>query len=385
MSLVTVSSSVKRAINLSAVLVIFVLILYILSPAARVAYRLIFPPKDLPNLAFGRLDKLSFLSKDVKATRVIYTLNTKTGNLPGNLPNKMTVYEYILPGLSFNAGRKAQTDAERLGYFAKDLITDLKGNNYAWRNSTYGGVLEIEINEGVIKLNTPMNRLSEQYPAGRLNPTSSKEQAKDLFADLGRFQDPTYVEGEQVVVLGKWRASELVETISTLEAQIARVDFFRELNGYPVLGPDAKKGMLHVYLKQEDRGDPALNYPKVEAYYWEINQESSATYPIITVAQAWEQVKQGKGVISNVTSRTQSPFQLYEDVQVDEIIVNEIYLAYYDNISPQRHIQPVYVFDGIYSATRGEPGNITLYYPAIPAEYIQGTPQNTDGEVSPQE
>lgn len=373
MRLVSVSYFVRRSINILALFSIVAIVIVLISPITKTIARTIFPPKDLPTVAYGKLDKLSFVSKLTGVEPPKYVLNTKTGRLPADLQTKMTVYKYKEAGLSFEAGKKAQEDALVLGYSPKDLITDLKGDSYAWRNPIYGGVLEIEINSKAIRLLTPLARIGLLYPSGGLTKTQASKVATDLFTQLNRFDDPLYQNGTQNIVLGRWRGTQVVETISTLEAQIARVDFFRAINDFPILGPDAKKGMLHAFVKIPGNKQDPLNYPQVEAYYWELDEESTATYPIITVQQAWNQVSTGAGIVSNITSKTQSPFEEAEQVEVKEVIVNDIYLAYYDNTSAQKYLQPIYVFEGNYNAAKGEAGTITIYYPAIPLEYTVET------------
>lgn len=387
MNLTEISLLVRRIISSLIALSILGLIFLILSPVTSTVYRTIFPPKDLPNTAFGKLEKVAFTTKTAIMEDPKYTLNTRTGRLPINLPIKMTVYKFLEPQISFEDGKIAQENAETLGFLPKDLISDLKGDQYAWRDANHGGVLEISIRDKNIKLLTPLARLSDEFPSGRVTQTSAKERANNILKELDRLNDPLYLTGTYEVILGRWRGNQVVETISTLDAQIARVDLFRFIDDFPILGPDSKKGLIHMFLQLPDATiATSLEYPKLETSIKTIDTENTGTYPIINVEQAWDQITQGNGIIANVTPESLSPFSDYNNsAEISEIIINNVYLAYYESLFYQQYLQPIYVFEGNYNANRGESGSITYYYPAIPAEYtfeeiteFESTPEVTD-------
>ena len=114
----------------------------------------------------------------------------------------------------------------------------------------------------------------------------------------------------------------------------------------------------------------ALFYPKIRAHTLELETNSNATYAIISVADAWAKVKEGSGVVSSVIPKSTSPFEKYQPAKVDKILINEVYLAYYDNPGLQKYVQPIYVFDGNYTSTGGE-GDITIYFPAVSGQHIK--------------
>ena len=65
-----------------------------------------------------------------------------------------------------------------------------------------------------------------------------------------------------------------------------------------------------------------------------------------------------------------NPFVPYVPIRIDKILVNNIYLAYYDTPKLEKYLQPIYVFEGNYTTVGGGAGQITLYYPAISGDYI---------------
>ena len=359
-------------------LVIF-MILYtsatgLLIPAAKNAFLATFPPKDIPRPIYGLLDPLEFTPKQLQTPPQSYTINTKDGKLPENLAKQMIVYKVKPSEQSFEAGKKARDSAKILGFFDQNLTSDLKGTSYRWRNIESGGVLDININSRILKLLTPLVGKSAYFSKGGLNQKKATDTAINLFISLSRFDDGLYSKGTQKVAFGKYVGSQIYETTYVQEAQIAKIDLFRSINKIPILGPDAKKGMLSTVVRDippNSENTAHMNYPVVDAYYWEINQESNATYPLIPVLQAWEAVKSNTAVVSDVTPKGANPFIDYNNLKIDSVIINDIYLAYYDNLQYQKYLQPIYVFEGNYLTSGTVGGSITYYFPAVEGQYIK--------------
>ncbi|MEZ6255852.1 MAG: hypothetical protein R3B92_03735 [Patescibacteria group bacterium] len=225
MRLVVVADIVKRVIAGLIGVIIISIMLMILSPVARDVIYAVFPPKNAPTVAYGKLEQLTFIEKKLINPNPKYTLNTKDGKLPTNLDAVMRVFKYKEPPFSFDAGKKAQADAKLLGFEDKDLLTDLKNDQYTWRDTNFGGVLDINITTKTIKLTTPINTLDSYYLEGKLTKAQAIKIATSLFGELDRFNDPLYQNGSQAAVLGKFNRNGIVAADATLEAQIARVDF----------------------------------------------------------------------------------------------------------------------------------------------------------------
>jgi len=81
--------------------------------------------------------------------------------------------------------------------------------------------------------------------------------------------------------------------------------------------------------------------------------------------------KNDKGVIVNATPAGTGVLDTNTTPVAEDIFINNIYLAYYDNSSFQQYLQPVYVLEGKYTTGGTQGGNITIYYPAVTPEFIQ--------------
>lgn len=383
MKLSEVSIVVKRSIIIGiAFIFLFIISKTFIVPTAKNAFLVLFPPKDLPNPTYGKLMPLEFIQQEIYGSNQTYELNTETGKLPTKFPKNMTVYRYEALPFSYNAGKRATQVAKVFGFGEDDLTSDLKGDIYTWRDIQTGGTLKIEINTRRLTLSTNLAGKAPYYKAGSIDKKQAVDIAKDLFREIGSYSDTLYQEGNQKVYLGKIHSGLPVETKATAEAQFARVDFFRKINKVPIVNSNISEGLLSAVVSAPNRNlaIATLRYPSANAYYWEIETQSNATYPIIPVATAWEAVKKGEGVITSVIPENLSPFDNYKPTRINEILINEIYLAYYDSIYPQKHLQPIYVFEGNFTGS-GAGGKIAIYFPAISGEYIK-TPEEAEKEVT---
>ena len=376
MNLTEVSKNVKKG---AAILLIFAIVYYvyilIIQPSAVGFIKNIFFRSVPPNPIYGQLSQLEFVVKPITGYTPTYVLNTKNGRLPGNIPETASVYLYKPKPFSYLAGKNALDDAASLGFPQSDLITDLKGKTYQWRDIRTGANLQIEIESREVVLNTNLSGKHGDYPPGTIIESSAKTAAENIFIAINRFDDGLYPNGNSTVRMGKIMGGALVETKESREMQVARVDFFRKVDSAPILGPDPRKGLLHTIVGFPQQS-PTLKNPVMEAYFWPIDPVAKATYPIITVGEAWQAVKDGKGVISNVTPKDSNPFLQYSPVRVETILIDNIYLAYYDTPTLQQYMQPIYVFDGKYTTKGTEGGAITIYFPALTKDYVKQETQS---------
>ncbi len=371
MNLTKTSAYVKRFFKFLFIFVgSYYLLTLVIFPGSIAIIRAIFVKKIPFNPAYGQMEQLVFSPKRIKNDTIEIVLDTNDAKLPEKFPDRMTVYKFIPQQYSYLAGKNAQEDALVLGFSDKDLTSDLSGTIYKWRNSVTSSNLTIDINSRKLELKTTnLEGKGSSFSKGSVSVNSAKEKAKNILSSIYRFNDDLYTKGTQKVRLGTYSGSKIQETKSSTEAQLALVDFYRSIGNYPILGPDPDKGLMRIIVSgKKDKVNP-LNNPLVEADYWEINTQSKAEYPIITPQTAWDIVRTGGGVISSIVPKNSSPFVGYTTTQVDKIYIDNIYLAYYETPEFQFYLQPIYVFSGTYTSRGSEGGNITIYFPAITAEF----------------
>lgn len=341
-------------------------------PASKGAVKSLFPPKNPPNPAYGVLPALEFVEKNIIGTPV-YELNTRNGRLPTGLPIKLSVYRFYPAKFSYEAGKNARETAAALGFTDNEMVTDLKGNIYRWKNVSTGSILEIDSISKDLKLETDLTRHQNQYENGELNLVFLKEKSKEIMSNIQRFNDELYKTGTQTTSLGKIQGNKVVTSDSPFGSQLVRIDFFRSIEKYMILGPDPKKGLMSITLSNQEQNSTPRNNPFAYAYYHEIETEAHASYPIVSVDQAWNLVKQGRGVIAGVLPKGSSVIEEHATQRVDKILIDSVYLAYYETPTYQKFLQPIYVFEGKYTSG-SQNGTISIYYPAITSQYIE-TPE----------
>lgn len=372
MSLTVVSYYARTLIKLFiALLFIYVLALIFKAPI-KGAWELAFPSKDPPNPIYGKLDPIEFVAMPTNGQVDSFELNTVDGKLPTELPKNMKVYKYVPTFLSFEAGKIAQEAALALGFSELEIVSDYKADKFIWKDINTDATLTVDLASQSIDMYTPLKNISANYEQGSIDEASAKEMADEFFTKLGKFQDPLFSSGEKKTYLGRFVGERVVEAASTLEAQLVMFDYFRSINEIPIMGPDPTQGMIRVVFGKPRIDNLKLINPIVQIYENHVDQATEATYPIIPVAIAWQNVARGNGVIASVIPGNKSPFEKYQRTNVDKVTIEKIYLGYYDSKFRQEYLQPIYVFEGRYTSGVGGKGAITLYYPAIDGKYVKG-------------
>lgn len=382
MNLVQTSAIFKRVISgILAIVALYVAVLLLIAPVKWLILH-VNPPKDLPTALYGKIDAPEFQYKKITNSDPQYILNTKNGRLPTDFPNKMPVFRLRQPLFSYEAGKNAQRVGAILGYYDDSFKSQTTDPVYTWVDPAFNGRLDINVKTKETKLDLPLFGKTDFYITGKLTQETATDQARNVLIAANRFSDMYYT-GTSKVYLGKYVGGEIHPIDFGYETQIARVDFFRRFKSYPIYGPDPYKGLLQVWVGiPKDTQYKQLIFPKVEAYQWELvdkEEDQNATYPIIPVSLAWQEVSQNKGVIAGIMARDGNPFEPYVPIRIDKILINSIYLAYYDTPKLQKYLQPIYVFEGNYTTVGGGAGQITVYYPAVSGDYILPVEGTTNG------
>ena len=118
----------------------------------------------------------------------------------------------------------------------------------------------------------------------------------------------------------------------------------------PIMYPDPPYSTMNFLI-----GSGVAKSELVEANFshQRINREpeTQATYPLKTAEEAFNELKEGGGFLASYYGNE------------SQILIKEVYLAYYLGVTPQEYLMPVVVFEG--------PNGFFAYVSAVNDEALQ--------------
>lgn len=372
MSLHETTVLVKKA-GLGSVLgIIGIIIIVIFVRIGIMVYNYYFPPKiEPPTRVYGLLKPLKF---PVSSYNNMYTydLHTTSGDFPKDLPDRLSVFPIVHHPPNFLNLEKAKQKVQDLNFTGQDDINvvpeiQLADPYYEWdENKGFLRKIIFNINSFDFKMTSDyLSQLSvkdAQYISDEqsaikvaLNFLDRAELTpKDLDLDKTKQKDNsihyiTYPELYQVVEGPQGNTKE--ETTSLSKTQIIRVNFYQKNLKYdlitgeaaelkpkipveiPILYPHPPYSTMEFWIASSKvKADVA------EAYFThqEINTtDTTATYKLITPSVAYNDVlKKNKAYIASYFGSD------------NNVLINNIYLAYYLGEEEQDYLMPIYVFEG---------------------------------------
>lgn len=321
----------RKAIKYGSIGLVFLMVGRVILTASIAYYRKINPPPPPPpDVKFGKLPKLIFPQKDQPT--LTYTLETRTGKLPSDIPTQFKVYFMPIKKANLLAFDNAKAVANRLEFIQEP--TKLSATDYRWTtNEPVASSLTINTITGAFVLDRKW-----QNDKSYLTPTLyySDVQAVDRTLNLlGRVDllPKDVKQGDNAVQNLKAQNGQLVIAPSRSQAEFVRINLYRTpIDEVEVVNPRSDKGLISAVLALQREDDK--QFIRLDYNYFPVETETSAVYPIITPAAAWERMQNGGGFIVSIKDG------------VTSTTVRDVRLAYYDSDIPQQYMQPVYVFEG---------------------------------------
>ena len=93
--------------------------------------------------------------------------------------------------------------------------------------------------------------------------------------------------------------------------------------------PDGETGTIHAIIG----GGRSGGILKLIRDYYPISYEEIHTYPLRSTQSAWQQLQAGEGYVANKGT-------------LDQAVVREVLLGYFEGGGYQIYVQPIYVFKG---------------------------------------
>lgn len=296
-----------------------------------------------PTASFGKLPAI-FFPNGIKKN-FTYKLDTITGSLPV-FPDRSKVFVMSKIEPDILAVDKANTKASSLGFIPNP--EQLSDTMYRWRNgSSPFQNLILNVNMAQLSLSSAFLDDPNVLTANNL-PTKevSITMAKNFLQTLGLY--PPVIDENKITTNNSKIDHGIISDASSFSTtELITVYFFeKDKDGLPIVYPRGTVSSMSVTVAggayQPQIIDSRFFYQKI--------LDKSATYPIKTAKEAYEELKKGKAYVAS-----------NENTNLD-IVIKKVYLGYYIEGRPQSVLEPVVVFEGN--------GNFKAYVPAIKDEWI---------------
>lgn len=301
-------------------------------------------PLPGPEAKFGKLPPIFFpqgIKKNFK-----YSIDTISGNLPVFSSDRTNVYKMGLEEPDILAVEKMNTRVTQLGFNSKP--EQLSDTVYRWKNSdTLLKSLVLNVHRGEFNLTT--NYLLNQTLLSSQNVSTEEEAisaAKVFLETLSLFPSDLDENKTKAISLSVKNGA-LSEATSISNTKLISVYFFqKDIDEIPIVYPFANKSTINVTIAG---GGFSKEIIDARYFYQKVTDETS-TYSIITAEKAFEKLKKGEAYIASF------------DSEKPDVVIKNVYLAFYMEKRVQKYLIPVVVFEGT--------NNFVAYTSAITDEWI---------------
>lgn len=345
-SLTQVAITARKVIRYSIFLVIFLIIGRVILGITLRLINQVFPaPPPPPTVAFGTLSPIPF-PKNENLPKLQYVLQTATGDYP-KLPTQTKVYYMTKPGASLNSFEDAKRKAAALG-FVSDPVA-ISQTLYKFAHPIVPATLQINIITGIFSISYDLAKDSSPLSSRAPNPEVAASNAKSYLSSAGLLaQDIS--QGTPGHNFLKIQNQQLVPAISLSEASLIRINLFRgDYDKLPSLPPHPTMG--NIWFLMTGSRETEKQFVGGQYQYFPVDQTQSATYPIKTPQEAYNNLTSGKGYIADLGLNSNG-----------NITIRKIYLANYDPDVQTDFFQPIFVFEGDNGFVAYVPAVTDVYY-----------------------
>lgn len=296
-----------------------------------------------PTVSFGKLPPPYFpegIKKDFT-----YEIDTLSAELP-ILNQSEKIYKMEQRGPDILAVEKASTKVSSLGFRSRpQQISDFI---YKWNNSN-PPVQNLILNIKLSEFNLSSSYLNYENLLKGKNFTSQSEPigAATSFLKTLEFFPEDIDEEKTKVEFMTLDGGVVNPTTRTINSNIADVYFFQKSkDDLPIVYPQGNKSSMKLTV-----GAGSLKGKILDGKFSHQNAlDETATYPIKTAQEAYEDLKNGKAYVASHSS---------DDTKV---LIKKVYTALYSEGQIQQYLTPVIVFEGN--------NGFIAFVPAIKAGWI---------------
>jgi hypothetical protein len=306
------------------------------------------PPPPPPTVGFGALPPLHFPAQTENDKPKNYQLELPTTGFP-SFGDRAQVFLMTKSAPNLLADQRARSVAAQLGYTGQPTV--LNERTYRWTKLTpLQSTLDLDIQNNNFSIQTNYLSRPELLSQKNLPPDAQAVTlAKSLLSGaLGNASDLATSSG--TITYLKSSGTGVTPAVSFSDADFLQVDIWRTPieSAYNFFSADGKTGTIHTVITGAfDGRDKLVEY---QYHYQPIDYTQVQTYPLRSVASAWQVLQGGEGYIAQKGSK-------------ETAVIRSVELGYYEDPEEQDYMQPIYVF-------RGDEGFVG-YVSAIDPRYLQ--------------
>lgn len=285
--------------------------------------------EEKPDVKFGILPYPDFPKTSVSSSNFSYSVDTTTGNLPKVGEEKgfeklIKVYFVTKTFATLLSPEKSQSLAEKFNIASPPQILSETSYKFEQDNKT----LLVNLDSSNFTYN------KEATPSGKETLDNDNKLVADFETVLSVLEvfKEDLKKGRTKILLLKDGAGNLSPTQLRTEAIAAQISLWpASIDGRSIFTPHFDTSLIFAQvIKGADSLD---NYLSLSYNYHPIEQSIFATYPIKTAEDAFEDLKNGKGVV-------------IIEPEKPNISITSIYLGYYLSEKYSPYLQPIFVFEG---------------------------------------
>ncbi|HUQ85125.1 MAG TPA: hypothetical protein VM077_02275 [Candidatus Limnocylindrales bacterium] len=326
---------------------------------------IIVPPKITPpNQALGPIPAIEFPKSKIENS-FTYSLNTVSGTLPSDFPDRLIVYPLAEPEPNFLNLDKAKEKAKALDFIDQQgkatPEVDLGDGNYEWTDAKEL-VRKLKIDTVSFNFSLTSNYLAQLTVLGAQNlpdEATAIEVVSEFLKsmellyediDFKKIESPSKESSYDIYPkVFTIRNGVLVPTTSLSTAKVVRVDLHQKDIEYdldtgrknapkikmtlPIRYPNPPFSTMSFWVASGET-NPEVFAANFIHYEILTKSEPLATYPLKNPEVAFEELKNSKAYVASYSGLEQ------------QIQINKVYLAYYLGEHKQSHLIPIYVFEG---------------------------------------
>lgn len=305
------------------------------------------PKSPIVPTVFGKIEA-PIIKDSTSSANFTYILDTVEGR-PVTTTDSAKVYFLEKPTTKFGYREKIYLMAKTFG-FNTELIKHKLIDNLAVFDD---GQKKLEINIANFNFKYETQPKKESLiDSGSFIPSEKEivNKAVDFLKKVGRYPEELTTGLTKIIYIQYDPTLNVYNNVkSQKEANLVEVDFYRpDIDIYPVLPPRFFNSQNYVIMEFDKDGNYKVIKSQIAFFEKSITQFD--IYPLKTAELAWEEFQNGKGKVVAAT-RGQK-----------QVVIKQIFLAYYDPDFYQSFLQPIYVFLG--------DNNFVGYLPAISKDFL---------------